>query len=53
MTYEDDIILCTTCDAEFSINRFDDEEGEEIEFCPLCGSHLWDDRDDEDDEDSE
>ena len=45
-----DIILCTNCDAEFTVNRFDDEEGEEIQYCPFCGSHLWEDVDFEDED---
>ena len=52
--HDTDIILCTTCDAEFTIARFDDEEGENPEFCPFCGSPLWSEEedDDEDDDDS-
>lgn len=39
--YDEDIVLCTNCDAEFSVNRYDDEEGEEVQFCPFCGFPLW------------
>lgn len=49
-----EISLCINCDAEFSVSRFDDEEGEEVQFCPFCGSHLWeDDLDDNEDEEDE
>lgn len=50
MLYDNEILLCTNCDAEFSVDRFDDEE-EEIQYCPFCGSHLWDEELEEDDED--
>lgn len=45
-----DITLCVNCDAEFTVNRFDDEEGEEVQFCPFCGSHLWEEEFEDDDE---
>lgn len=47
---EDDIVLCVNCDAEFSVNRFDDEE-EEVQYCPFCGSHLWEEDYDDSEED--
>lgn len=46
MMYDDDIVLCTNCDAEFSVNRYDDEEAE-VTYCPYCGFHLWDEEDEE------
>jgi len=47
---EEDIILCTECDAEFTVNRLDDGE-EEVEFCPICGHHLWEELDEDNDDD--
>ena len=48
MLYDNEILLCTNCDAEFSVDRFDDEE--EIQYCPFCGSHLWDEELEEDED---
>jgi uncharacterized paraquat-inducible protein A len=50
MMHDDDIVLCTNCDAEFSVNRYDDEEGYDVTYCPFCGIHLWDEEDDSADE---
>jgi uncharacterized paraquat-inducible protein A len=47
---DNDIVICTECDAEFTVHKLDDEDGD-VEFCPYCGHHLWEDqREDEDDD---
>ena len=49
---DDEIVICTNCDAEFAVYRYDDDDdGLEVEFCPYCGHHLWEeDQQDSDDE---
>lgn len=51
---DEDIVLCTECDAEFTVHKLDDEEGD-VEFCPYCGHHLWEeyDNDEEGEDDDE
>ena len=41
---EENTILCTECDAEFTIHKLDDEE-DDVEFCPYCGHALWEEYD--------
>jgi len=48
---DEDIVICTECDAEFTVHKLDDEEGE-VEFCPYCGHHLWEEHDDDEDDSS-
>ena len=49
---DENIILCVNCDAEYSVNKYDDEE-QEPEFCPFCGYHLLEEEDFDDEEDDE
>ena len=47
---DNDIVICTECDSEFTVHKLDDEDGD-VEFCPYCGHHLWEDeREGEDDD---
>jgi hypothetical protein len=54
MNYSDnsDIIICESCESEFSVAQFGIEE-EEINYCPFCGHDLHGEYDDEEDEDDE
>ena len=37
----EDIMLCTECDAEFTVHRLDDDgDDSEVEFCPYCGNPM-------------
>lgn len=48
----EDITLCTECDAEFTVHRLDDDgDDDDVEFCPYCGSPVGLDHDDEEIED--
>lgn len=50
---DENIILCVNCDAEYSVNKYDDDEEQEAEFCPFCGYHIIEDDEEFDDEEEE
>jgi rRNA maturation endonuclease Nob1 len=54
MNYSDnsDIIICESCESEFSVAQFGIEE-EEINYCPFCGHDLHEEYDEEDEEDED
>jgi len=49
---EEDEITCGSCDAEFTIVYYSDQDGVMYhpEFCPFCGEPLDIDEDDDEDE---
>ncbi len=49
---EEDEFTCQSCDAEFTLVYYSDQDGiiYSPEFCPFCGEHLDVDDDDEDEE---
>ncbi len=49
---EEDEFTCNSCDAEFTIVYYSDQDGiiYSPEFCPFCGEPLDIDEDDDEDE---
>ena len=39
------ILICTSCEAEFTIKHEMDEDHYRIEYCPFCAEMLEDDED--------
>ena len=49
---EEDEFTCNSCDAEFTVVYYSDQDGVAYspEFCPFCGEALDIEEDDEDEE---